>query len=458
MNLQFQENATSLIYNSPEFHLSSNVTSISHGIKTGFVNDNFDLYVFINPGSVTAAHLNFNPYVNALFPTKKSSELNDISINAVAVPIIDTVQTENIVNKWNNKYFHEDHTGKVLYKLMPLSIEYADRASGRVLDRLEFPQNRPGLVKSLIHNVQSKLKLWTGILRAPFFTASIAPVILGAAVAYQQQSAIHWSTLFLTLIGAIIAHAAANVINDYYDHQSGNDEVNIHHNTFSGGSRMIQNKIITPGATFFIAVCLFLITIVIGLYLNFVTAGNVILYIGIVGLFLGFTYSATPFKLSYRGIGEMAIIGSFGPLIVIGTYYIQLESLDILPLLASIPSGILVGLILFINEFQDMQADGSVGKNTLVVQMKEKRRSLLVYKALLIFVFLWMAGFTVLNIFPLWTLLTMLALPLAFRALAIASKNYAKIDELLPVNALTIGMHLIITLLFAIGFILDAIL
>ncbi|MDO9548971.1 MAG: 1,4-dihydroxy-2-naphthoate octaprenyltransferase, partial [Candidatus Marinimicrobia bacterium] len=446
----FQENVKTLIDDSTEFYLSSNVTSISHSIKTGYVNDDFDLYVFIRPGSVTAAHLNFNPYVNALFPSKKTSEVKDISVNAYAVPINNTVQIDTIVERWNKKYSQEDHTGKELYKLMPLSIEYADKPSGEVVDRLEFPQNQPGLITRFLKNIAAKLQLWVGILRAPFFTASIAPVILGAAVAYHQQSAIHWSTLFLTLIGAIIAQAAANVINDYYDHRSGNDEVNIHHNTFSGGSRMIQNKIITPGMTYFIAVCLFLITIVIGLYLNFVTAGNVILYIGMAGLFLAFTYSATPLKLSYRGIGELAIVGSFGPLIVMGTYYVQVQSLDILPLLASIPNGILVGLILFINEFQDMQADGSVGKNTLVVKMKVKQRSLAVYKILLIFVFLWLAGFTVLNIFPVWTLLTMLALPLVFRAFAIASKNYDKINELLPVNALTIAMHLIITLLFAV--------
>jgi len=460
MNNKFQVTVKTLIDGSAEFYLSSNVTSISHSIKTGYVNDGFDLYVLLKPDSVTAAHLNFNPYVNALFPSKKTSEENDISLNAYAVQVNDAVQAGNIIERWNKKYSQDDRypdeTEKVLYKLMPLSIEYTENLNMGVLDRIEFPRNQPGLIPRFLNRLAAKLQLWVGILRAPFFTASIAPVILGAAVAYHQQSAIHWSTLFLTLIGAIIAHAAANVINDYYDHRSGNDEVNIHHNTFSGGSRMIQNKIITPGFTYFVAVCLFLITIAIGLYLNSVTTGNVVLYIGIVGLFLAFTYSATPLKLSYRGIGELAIVGSYGPLIVMGTYYVQVQSLDLLPLLASIPNGILVGLILFINEFQDMQADGSVGKNTLVVKMKVKQRSLAVYKLLLIFVFLWLAGFTLLNIFPVWTLLTMLALPLVFRAFAIASKNYDKINELLPVNALTIALHLIITLLFAVGFIVDS--
>jgi len=184
----------------------------------------------------------------------------------------------------------------------------------------------------------------------------------------------------------------------------------------------------------------------------------VILYIGLAGVFLAFTYSATPLKLSYRGIGELAIVGSYGPLIVMGTYYVQVQSLDILPLLASIPNGILVGLILFINEFQDMQADGYVGKNTLVVKMKEKHRSLAIYKSSLILVFLWLTGFTVLKIFPVWTLLTLLTLPIVFRMFGIASKNYNKIDELLPVNALTIALHLIITLLFSVGFIVDSLL
>ena len=461
MNNKFQKIVKTLVDESTEFYLSSNVTSISQCIVTGYVNDDYDLYVFLRPDSVTAAHLNFNPYVNVLFFSKKTSDESNISINAYGEQVSDATQISKIIEKWNKKYSPDNQTTNgtenVLFRLSPLLIEYSDNSSGKKNDRLEFPQNQPGLITRFFKRIVAKLRLWVGILRAPFFTASIAPVILGATIAYHQQTNIHWGYFFLTLIGSIIAHAAANVINDYYDHRSGNDEANIHHNTFSGGSRMIQNKIITPGHTYFIAVCLFLITIVIGLYLNSVTAGNVILFIGIAGIFLAFTYSATPLKLSYRGIGELAIVASYGPLIVMGTYYIQVQSLDILPLLASIPNGILVGLILFINEFQDMQADGSVGKNTLVVKMKFKRHSLAVYKALLIFVFLWLTGLTVLKIFPVWTLLTLLALPLVFRAFVIASKNYDKIDELLPVNALTIAMHLIITLLFSAGFILDSI-
>ena len=461
MTNTFPEIAETLINESTEFYLSSNVTTISHCIKTTFVNEDFYQYVLLEPDSVTVTHMHLNPYVNVLFPSKKTSEKNDITMNAVATQVNDPVQVNKIIDRMKEKYSQEDQNSdkKVLYKLSPLSIEYTERMSRGVADRIEFPQNQSGLITRFFRRMAAKLRLWIGMLRAPFFTASIAPVILGAAVAYHQRSGgIHWRNFFLTLIGAIIAHAAANVINDYYDHRSGNDEANVHHNTFSGGSRMIQNKIITPGFTYFVAVCLFLMTIIIGLYLNSVVAGNVILYIGMAGVFLAFSYSATPLKLAYHGIGELAIAGSYGPLIVMGSYYIQVQSLDLLPLLASIPNGILVGLILFINEFQDMQADGSVGKNTLVVKMKVKHRSLILYKLLLIFVFLWLTGFTILNIFPIWTLLTLLTLPMVFRTFAIASKNYNKIDELLPVNALTIALHLIITLLFSAGFIIDSLL
>jgi len=459
MSDKFQESVKTLIKNSTEIYLSSNVTSVSHCIKTEFVNDDFDLYVFLNPDSVTAAQLSFNSRVHVLLTSAKARDARDISADMYAVAVDDKVQIDKIAEKWNKKYAGQDAisdlTDKLLYKLTPLLIESAENGNGEVAERLEFPRNRQGLIKSFFNAVKLKLKLWTAILRAPFFTASVAPVILGAAIAYHQQSVIHWSTFFLTLIGTIIVHAAANVINDYYDHRSGNDEVNIYHNAFSGGSRMIQNRIISPERTCFIAVGLFFITILIGLYLNSISSGNVILIIGIIGVVLAFTYSATPLKLSYRGIGELAIVASYGPLIVLGTYYVQTGSLNYLPLLAAIPNGILVGLILFINEFQDMQADSSVEKNTLVVRMRAKKRALIVYKLFLIFVFLWLAGFTFLKIFPVWTLLTMLVLPLVFRAISNASKYYDKIDELLPVNATTIGIHLITVLLFSLAFIID---
>lgn len=295
---------------------------------------------------------------------------------------------------------------------------------------------------------------WLKVMRAPFFTASIAPVFLGVSVAWFETRCFDFWLFLLTLIGAISAHAGANIINDYFDHLSGNDEANRYYNVFTGGSRMIQNGLLTPEKTLLASVIAFFMTIIIGLYLNWKMPGNVILWIGIFGIFLGVVYSAKPIKLSYRGIGELAIMIAFGPLITIGSYYVQARMVTWLPVIASIPAGILVGLILFINEFQDFEADRAFGKNTLVVHLKQKRKALRVYQFWLIFSFIWILAFIVLGFFPIWTAIVFILTPWLVWTLITSDKRYDKIYELLPVNASTIGIHFFVILLLSAGFLM----
>jgi len=87
--------------------------------------------------------------------------------------------------------------------------------------------------------------------------------------------------------------------------------------------------------------------------------------------------------------------------------------------------------------------------------LKDKKRSLIVYKITLLFVYIWIITFTVLRIFPVWSFIVLLVTPMIIRSFKLANRNYAKITELLPVNALTIGLHLLTTLLFAAAFIID---
>ena len=110
--------------------------------------------------------------------------------------------------------------------------------------------------------------------------------------------------------------------NDYFDHLSGCDEANPDPTPFSGGSRMIQNGLITPKRILYAALITFAIGGGIGLYLNYLSGKNVILIIGLIGLFLAFFYTANPFKIVYRTFGEIAVGIGFGPLIVMGSYFV----------------------------------------------------------------------------------------------------------------------------------------
>lgn len=438
-----------------EMLLATNVTSLSHLQNARYFRHENEIIVLLPTESISAKHLRYNPYIHGMIPATENSSFDNIKIDAFAEQLRDSGQLERIGAKFPSGGWTALLENQLAFRFKPMRIEWMNGSD--TVGCLTLPANEPLLLHCFFFGIWARIKRWAGILRAPFFSASIAPVVLGAAVAYNRQSEIHWGRLLLTLLGAISVHAAANVINDYYDHRSGNDAGNRYPTAFSGGSRMIQEKIITPATGFFIALSLFAVTVAIGLYLNAVTNGNIVLIIGLVGTFFAFGYSAMSLKLAYRGIGEFAIVSAFGPLIVMGTYYVQVQSLDLIPLLVSIPAGILVGLILFINEFQDMTADAEVNKNTLVVKLKSKKVAFYVYSILLIFVYIWLVCFTILGVFPIWTLLTFITIPMVYRAIQITSKHYDKIEELIPANALTIGIHLLLTLLVSVAFLLDAI-
>lgn len=299
-----------------------------------------------------------------------------------------------------------------------------------------------------------RLKVWIKAIRAPFFTATLSSGILGAIIAWHDSGDFHWGYFFLTLSGVLLLNTGTNLINDYFDHTSHLDEINKHPTPFSGGSRVIQDKLLSPENVFYGGLLSFASAGIIGLYLNYRTSGNVILWIGITGIFLGYFYTAEPLRLGYTPLGEIITGLGCGPLIVYGSYYVQAQTLSWQPFLASIPIGILVGLILFINEFPDYEADKAVGKKTLVVILGKRRASKLYYLVLGGTYLLTCLG-VLFKAFPLFALIALLTFPLAYKACKVAMKHFDKVFELLPANAATIALHLTFALLFATGYVLD---
>ncbi|MCH7662806.1 MAG: prenyltransferase, partial [Chloroflexi bacterium] len=94
---------------------------------------------------------------------------------------------------------------------------------------------------------------------------------------------------------------------------------------------------------------------------------------GLIGVLSGYFYTAPPFKLVFRGIGELFIALDFGILLTVGSFFVQTGYFALEPLVASLPIAMLVAGILYINEFQDYKADKEVGKNHLVARMGRKR-------------------------------------------------------------------------------------
>lgn len=298
--------------------------------------------------------------------------------------------------------------------------------------------------------------LWVAKTRAPFFTACVVPVVLGTALAWTRTGAFNLWVFLLTLVGAICLHAGANMTNDYFDHLWGSDEVNTEFaNPFTGGSRLIQMGLVEPKEMLWQGLAFFAVGGVIGFLLAF-TRSLAVLWLGAIGVFFGIFYTAPPFRLARTGVGELAVGLSFGPLMALGAYVVQTQTLSWEPIVASLPVMLLITLVLWINQFQDTPADASVGKWHLVARLG-RRRSSLVYGLLLLSVYLSLVAGVLLDGVTAWALLGLLTMPLALKAYRVARQHYDHPRRLVPANALTVRIHLVTGLLLCAGYLVDGV-
>ena len=204
--------------------------------------------------------------------------------------------------------------------------------------------------------------------RPKFLSASAAPVLVGSALGFAVAGTFIWPLFLLALFATMALHSGANIANDYFDHLSGNDWANKNPTPFSGGRQFIQQGILSPKATLLASLFCLTVGAMLGVAILLITQSIFILTLGLIGLLGGFFYTAPPVKLGYRGIGEFVIAFLFGILPVYGSYYLQTGAIDLIPLPAACIVGLLIFLVIFINEFPDLAADAAVSKKTLVVR------------------------------------------------------------------------------------------
>jgi len=279
------------------------------------------------------------------------------------------------------------------------------------------------------------------LLRIPFLTVTLGAVFLGTALAWWQEKEFDPGFFVLALLGASFLHIACNVANDYFDFKSGNDAANRSGLVpFSGGSRMILDGFVAPREALIISFVFAFLGSAIGLYLNASMKGNVIFFIGLAALLFVYGYNGFPLRLVDKGLGELAIFLAWGPLMVLGAYYVQAESLSIWPLIASFTSGFMTTLVLLINEFADRDADLSSGRKTWVILFGYKN-SLIIYLFLAVMCYVIVLLGVLLGGWPMWSLLVFVTLPLPFKAFKEAMGNLGNWPQFLPAVKATVLMN-----------------
>jgi 1,4-dihydroxy-2-naphthoate octaprenyltransferase len=287
-------------------------------------------------------------------------------------------------------------------------------------------------------------KLWMAAIKPPMYSVAIMPIWVGTAVAFAETKMFN-GTVFSTFVAAaILILAWENISNDVFDSETGIDQ-NKHHSLVNlTGDKLLVfwlgNLCLGLGLLGILAIAFW--------QQDLTVIGIILLCCG-----LGYMYQGPPFRLGYQGLGEILCFFAFGPLAVEAAYYSQTQTWSITSLAASMIVGIATTLVLFCSHFHQVKDDIAAGKRSPIVRLgTQKGAQLLVwftgsiYPLTLLFV-LW-------GISPIWTLLSWVSLPFAFKLCRHVQKNHNQPDKVSNCKFIAVAVHFWSCLLFGLGFIL----
>ena len=298
------------------------------------------------------------------------------------------------------------------------------------------------------------MKKWLMIIRAPFLPLSIVVAFLGASIAwYESREAgaafdFNLGYALLAGVGILLAHISVDVLNEYFDYRSGID-LKTQRTPFSGGSGALPAGLVTPRQALYLGVGALVVIVPLGVFFVLTKEGWALLPLLLVAAALIVLY--TPFILK-MGWPEWAPGAGMGSLPVLGAYFVHAGTFDLAAIIAAIPSGILVHNLLLLNEFPDVEADATANRRTMPIFLG-KRRASLVYSALTVLVYLWIIGGVVAGQMPPLSLLGLLTIPWAFKAIR-GALQYQDMAKLVPALASNVMVVLLTQLFMGVGYIL----
>jgi 1,4-dihydroxy-2-naphthoate octaprenyltransferase len=252
----------------------------------------------------------------------------------------------------------------------------------------------------------SKFQNWILASRPKTLLASVVPVMVGTALAINVGEFNLLVTL-IALVCSLLIQTGTNFTNDLYDYLRGADKT-----SRKGPVRVLASGLITVKemkAGIFIT---FLSSFLLGLYLVYV-GGLIILVIGTLSIIAGLAYTAGPYPLAYKGLGDIFVFMFFGLIGTMGTFYLQTNEISLAAFLSSIPVGSLITNILVVNNYRDIEEDKIAGKNTLAVKLG-KTFTQYQFIFLITVSFLTPLALFLFFDFKIWIFLPYLTLPVAY--------------------------------------------
>ncbi len=296
------------------------------------------------------------------------------------------------------------------------------------------------------------MSVWWQATRPFAFPASVIPALLGGLVAVTHAGVrLNVLDYILVAVAAACTHAAANLLNDFFDFRKGVDRAN----AAGEGRGMLVTGLMTPRAVLTESILLWLVAAGFAVY--FVAhSGSVLIPIIAGGLILGAGYTAAPTQLKYRAFGEPAVFLAFGVGITLGSYAVQTGSVSWIPVAYSLPLGFLIMGILLGNNLRDIETDRESSIRTLAMLIGRDRGRLL-YAALVVLAYASLLAFAAAGWMSPWTILTLLTLPLALGAVKEVLRRTGTPAALANVDVRTAQLQMVFGLLMILGLVGQAV-
>ena len=299
---------------------------------------------------------------------------------------------------------------------------------------------------------QNKVKIWFQAVRAFSLTASILPVLLGAAIAMHYTGKTTWLLLPVALICSLLLQAGTNAISDYYDYKNKVDS----DYTYCS-SRVIVDGLLPAKSLLTAGIIAFLTASLLGVIL-IAARGWPVLILGVIGLLGGFFYTAKPIGYKYIALGDLLVFILMGPLMVIGSDFVLTGQFHKTALIASLPVGCLVAAILHANNLRDIKHDTQAGVKTFANVLGHKGARI-EYYILLLSAYLAVAAMVAAQILSMWSLLVFLSLPVALKRIKLVHKTKPEdIISIAQLDVQTAQLHMLFCILLVTGVAAEAIL
>jgi len=302
----------------------------------------------------------------------------------------------------------------------------------------------------------SRLAPWVQAVRVHFVPPSFLPVTLAAAVAWARHGVFDPFAFLLVFVGVTVHHFGLNMLDDVQDYLHAVDRAwGDGKNPYTGGSGVLTEGLLTvEDLKRGVAVCY---GITIGIWILLAAMkGWPVLAIGAVGILSSIFYTVPPVRFAYRGFGELGLLVNFGPVLVMGSYYVQRQSFDLEPLVVSLVPGFLMWSMIVINEIPDYEEDRLGGKMNLVARFG-RETGVVLYRAGLAGAFGTLAGAVLLGVAPLPALLALAALPAALRSVRILREHYRDRLKMIPANIAIIKVYLITGVALIAGYLIQGV-